>query len=445
MEKANVPCVPGYHGENQDPQYIKQKASEMGYPIMIKAVLGGGGKGMRIVRDEAEFDEMLESSKGESLKSFNDDRVLIEKYIERPRHIEVQVFADKHGNVVYLYERDCSVQRRHQKVLEEAPAPSLDDSTRKELGERAVAAAKAVNYVGAGTVEFIMDTDTNKFYFMEMNTRLQVEHPVTEMITNLDLVQWQIEVACGRPLPLTQEEIPCIGHAIEARIYAENTSNGFLPDSGKLVYFSTPPSAPDCRVETGVRQHDQVSVFYDPMIAKLIVKAPNRETALRKMQRALEQFHIAGVHSNVDFLHRIVSHKEFQGGKLDTSFISKHKNELFQDADNIEESVVQVAIFLSQKNKPTEFDSDFRLNTLFSKKLNFFDQKGNSITAEIRKTDEYSVSVNSQSPISVEFQISENQIKSRINGKKLVSTIILNGNDVYLFNNVLSSNHRLVV
>ncbi|KAI8850214.1 3-methylcrotonoyl-CoA carboxylase, subunit alpha [Chytridium lagenaria] len=321
MIKANVPVVPGYHGANQDPEYLQAEAGKMGYPVLIKAVKGGGGKGMRIVDKEADFMDMLESSKREAIKSFGDDTVLVEKYIVRPRHVEVQVFADKFGNAVYLFERDCSVQRRHQKILEEAPAPHLSPELRLDLGQKAVAAAKAVNYVGAGTVEFILDTDTNKFYFMEMNTRLQVEHPVTEMITDTDLVEWQLEVASGNPLPKEQDDLAILGHAFEARIYAENPDNGFLPDTGPLRHLSFPPTSTDVRIETGVRQGDEVSVHYDPMISKLVVRGENRTAALRVLRKALGEFEVVGLNTNIDFLKRLASHPAFIDGDVETGFI----------------------------------------------------------------------------------------------------------------------------
>ncbi|KAJ3331148.1 Methylcrotonoyl-CoA carboxylase subunit alpha, mitochondrial [Blyttiomyces sp. JEL0837] len=305
MTDAKVPVVPGYHGTEQSPDFLKKQADEMGYPVLIKAVKGGGGKGMRIVDKPEDFFEMLES------------------------HVEVQVFADTLGNAVYLFERDCSVQRRHQKVLEEAPGPGISEDLRKDLGEKAVAAAKAVNYVGAGTVEFILDTDTNKFYFMEMNTRLQVEHPVTEMVTNTDLVQWQLEVASGNRLPKLQEELGLDGHAFEARIYAENPDNNFLPDTGPLQHLSFPPASETVRIETGVRQGDVVSVHYDPMISKLVVKGENRTAALRVLRKALDEFEVVGLNTNIDFLKRLASHPGFISGDVDTGFIKKHETDLF--------------------------------------------------------------------------------------------------------------------
>ena len=274
MEKASVPLTPGYHGDNQDAAFLKAQADAIGYPVLIKASAGGGGKGMRLVEKGEDFDAALASCQREAKSSFGDDRVLVERYVTRPRHIEIQVFADSQGNGVYLFERDCSVQRRHQKVLEEAPAPGMTESIRREMGEAAVAAAKAVGYVGAGTVEFIAEHDvatTRRFYFMEMNTRLQVEHPVTEMISGQDLVEWQLRVASGEPLPLRQDQLQIRGHALEARIYAEDASKGFLPSTGKLLHLSPPAESLNVRVDTGVEEGDEITPHYDPMIAKLIV------------------------------------------------------------------------------------------------------------------------------------------------------------------------------
>ncbi|KAJ1957419.1 hypothetical protein GGI12_005032, partial [Dipsacomyces acuminosporus] len=345
MQAAGVPVVPGYHGNNQDPAFLKQQADEIGYPILIKAVLGGGGKGMRIVQKPEDFEMMLESSKREAIKSFSDDKVLIEKYLTTPRHVEVQVFADKHGNAVHLFERDCSVQRRHQKIIEEAPAPDLLPEIRKQLGEKAVAAAKAVDYVGAGTVEFIMDNETQQFYFMEMNTRLQVEHPVTEMVTNTDLVDWQLQVAAGNRLPKLQDEIECTGHAFEARIYAENPDNGFLPDTGCLIHLSTPKPSSTVRVETGVEAGDAISVYYDPMIAKLVVRGEDRQAALRVLRKALDEYEVAGLHTNIDFLKRLCLSSDFIDGKVETGFINKHLDELFPKAkDPSPQSIAQAAM-----------------------------------------------------------------------------------------------------
>ncbi|WP_321893724.1 acetyl/propionyl/methylcrotonyl-CoA carboxylase subunit alpha [Paraburkholderia tropica] len=332
MQSASVPLVPGYHGDDQSPELLQHEADRMGYPVLLKASAGGGGKGMRVVERSEEFSQALASCKREAASSFGDDRVLIEKYLLRPRHVEVQVFADKHGNAVYLFDRDCSVQRRHQKVLEEAPAPGLDDATRRAMGEAAVAAARAVNYVGAGTVEFILTRD-GKFYFMEMNTRLQVEHPVTEMITGLDLVEWQLSVAAGEPLPLTQGELKVNGHSIEARVYAENPSRGFLPSTGTLKHMRLPQAVEfsidgDVRVDSGVRQGDAITPFYDPMIAKLIVHGRDRRDALARMGRSLAECEIVGLSTNIEFLQRIVESEPFGAGDLDTGLIERHYDAL---------------------------------------------------------------------------------------------------------------------
>eukprot|EP01061_Rhynchopus_euleeides_P024900 TRINITY_DN4011_c0_g1_i1.p1 TRINITY_DN4011_c0_g1~~TRINITY_DN4011_c0_g1_i1.p1 ORF type:complete len:716 (+),score=359.79 TRINITY_DN4011_c0_g1_i1:66-2150(+) len=331
MESANVPCVPGYHGEDQTNETLQAKADAMGYPLLIKAVLGGGGKGMRVVRSSEQFIEELEGARREAIAFFKDDRVLMERFIETSRHVEVQVFCDKHGNGVYLFERDCSVQRRHQKVLEEAPAPGLSEEQRREMGETAVRAAKAVNYVGAGTVEFIFDAETNDYFFMEMNTRLQVEHPVTEMITGLDLVKLQINIARGEPLPFAQEDLEIKGHAIEARVYAEDPYSGFLPGSGTLTHVSLPSSEADdtvVRVDSGFRSGDDVLVHYDPMIAKLIVHAGTREKALAAMDHALSQYHIVGIPTNIEFLRTSVTHPEFAAGQVTTDFIKNNEEVL---------------------------------------------------------------------------------------------------------------------
>jgi 3-methylcrotonyl-CoA carboxylase alpha subunit len=340
MENADVPLVPGYHGDQQDPEFLQTQADRIGYPVLLKASAGGGGKGMRVIERSEDFKSSLASCKREAISSFGDDKVLAEKYLIRPRHIEIQVFADSHGNCVYLHERDCSVQRRHQKVLEEAPAPGMPLARRAAMGEAAVAAAKAVGYVGAGTVEFIANQD-GSFYFMEMNTRLQVEHPVTEMITGTDLVEWQLRVAFGEPLPKAQHELAIHGHSIEARIYAENPEKGFLPSIGTLRHMDTPsavsfelgagangdPAA--VRIDSGVREGDAISPFYDPMIAKLIVWGADRTQALARMSRALAEFQIVGLATNIAFLKRLVESAAFAQADLDTGLIERNAETLF--------------------------------------------------------------------------------------------------------------------
>ena len=331
MQSAKVPLVPGYHGDDQDDDLLTRESGSIGYPQLIKASAGGGGKGMRVVNQQSEFEASLISARREALSSFGDDKVLIERYLPAPRHVEMQVFADKHGNVVHLFERDCSIQRRHQKVLEEAPAPGMTDALRAQMGEAAINCARAIGYVGAGTVEFLLDTD-GSFYFMEMNTRLQVEHPVTEMVTGLDLVHWQLQVASGEALPLQQSEIKLDGHAFEARIYAEAPERDFMPATGRINYLAEPDSV---RIDTGVRAGDEIGINYDPMIAKLIVHGDDRLSAMAKMRKALGDYQILGVQTNIGFLSSLLSIDAFADGNFDTGFIGTHHQKLFdKEADN---------------------------------------------------------------------------------------------------------------
>ncbi|OZI55091.1 acetyl/propionyl/methylcrotonyl-CoA carboxylase subunit alpha [Bordetella genomosp. 5] len=346
METAGVPLVPGYHGDNQDPAFLKDQADAIGYPVLIKASAGGGGKGMRVVESGAAFLDALTSCQREAAASFGDDRVLIERYLQKPRHIEIQVFADTHGNCVYLFERDCSVQRRHQKVIEEAPAPGMTEERRRAMGEAACAAARAVGYVGAGTVEFIAEPD-GRFYFMEMNTRLQVEHPVTEMITGHDLVEWQLRVAAGEPLPARQEDLRIQGHAIEARIYAENPEKGFLPSIGTLSYLGLPPHTAfargDIRVDGGVRMGDTITPYYDPMIAKLIVHGADRDQARARMIQALAQTQAVGVQTNVAFLTRLMRDEAFAAADLDTGLIERRRATLLPEPQPVDDATLALA------------------------------------------------------------------------------------------------------
>ena len=404
MEKAKVPLVPGYHGDTQDADFLQEQADRIGYPVLLKASAGGGGKGMRIVEKSADFKAALQSCKREAANSFGDDRVLVEKYLTRPRHIEIQVFADTKGDCVYLFERDCSVQRRHQKVLEEAPAPGMTEERRRAMGEAAVAAAKAVGYVGAGTVEFIANQD-GTFYFMEMNTRLQVEHPVTEMITGLDLVEWQLRIASGEALPKKQHELAIRGHALEARIYAENPEKGFLPSIGTLRHLHTPvaaafglgtlpPSRPSpckgegedraasgyVRIDSGVREGDAISPFYDPMIAKLIVWGNDRSQALAHMAQALSEYRIVGLATNAAFLKRLVESKPFSDADLDTGLIERHRDALFPPAQpaGLPALALAAASLLSTEqsnaNDPWANTSGWRMNSTLIRQLDFADE-----------------------------------------------------------------------
>jgi 3-methylcrotonyl-CoA carboxylase alpha subunit len=348
MANAGVPLVPGYHGEAQDADTLAREADKIGYPLLIKASAGGGGKGMRVVESATQLSDAVPGAKREARSSFGEDRLLLEKYLARPRHIEVQVFADGHGNTIHLFERDCSVQRRHQKVLEEAPGPGMSAARRRQMGSAAVAAARAVGYVNAGTVEFIVD-QAGDFYFMEMNTRLQVEHAVTEMITGLDLVEWQLRVAAGEPLPLTQKQLAITGHAIEARIYAEDPERGFLPVAGRIAHLRLPQTSAQVRVDTGVREGDEVGVHYDPMIAKLICWDVDRPAALRRLRAALADCQVAGLATNLALLSAVSVHPAFatadrEAGLLDTSLIERYREELIPGAVPTPDRVLGVAV-----------------------------------------------------------------------------------------------------
>jgi 3-methylcrotonyl-CoA carboxylase alpha subunit len=328
MAKANVPLVPGYHGGDQNPATLKQSADDMGYPVLLKAAAGGGGKGMRAVYHSSEFDQALAAAKREAKNSFNDEIMLVEKYLQQPRHVEIQIFCDQHNNAVHLFERDCSLQRRHQKVIEEAPAPGMTEELRQRMGAAAIRAATAIDYQGAGTVEFLLDSN-GEFFFMEMNTRLQVEHPVTEMISGQDLVEWQLRVANGEPLPCTQDQLTLKGHAFEARIYAEDPEHDFLPSTGQLTELRSPLETNNVRIDSGVVEGDEVSVFYDPMIAKLVVWDLDRERALQHLTRALSDYKISGVTTNIPFLYNLASSQAFRNGDVNTGFIEEHDDEIF--------------------------------------------------------------------------------------------------------------------
>ncbi|WP_180830351.1 acetyl/propionyl/methylcrotonyl-CoA carboxylase subunit alpha [Vibrio parahaemolyticus] len=342
MSEANVPLVPGYHGTNNSVEHLLTEAEKIGYPVMLKATQGGGGKGMRVVNSAAEMPLAIDGAQREALSSFGDKQLLVEKCILQPRHVEVQVFADQHGHCVYLSDRDCSIQRRHQKVVEEAPAPGLSDELRKQMGEAAVQAAQAIDYVGAGTVEFLLDS-RGQFYFMEMNTRLQVEHPVTELITGVDLVEWQFKVAAGEHLPISQSEITHNGHSIELRIYAEDADNDFMPSTGRIDYLQEPISDSNVRlacvrVDSGVTQGDTISEYYDPMISKLIVWGQTRDIALKQLKLALTQYHVRGVTTNIGYLHSIVSQQAFANIELDTGFLVTHQQGI-SEQQNVSDSI----------------------------------------------------------------------------------------------------------
>lgn len=372
MEKAEVPVVPGYHGSNQDPEFLASEADKIGYPVLIKAVAGGGGKGMRKVEDPAKFAKELKAAKREAGSAFGHEDVLIEKFVTAPRHVEIQVFADGQGNAVHLFERDCSIQRRHQKVVEEAPAPGMPEEVRAAMGAAAVEAAKAISYEGAGTVEFIVDGSSglraDGFYFMEMNTRLQVEHPVTEMISGQDLVEWQFRVASGEALPKTQSELSINGHAMEVRLYAEDPAKKFFPSPGFLHHLRLPAEGGHTRVDTGVRSGDEVTMYYDPMIAKVITWGEDRADAIRHMTRAIKEIEVIGLKTNAAFLGEVMANKAFGAGDLDTSFIEQHQADLIPEASQTPAEVLALATLHSALTQgrdgsdPFDASDGFRLN-----------------------------------------------------------------------------------
>lgn len=374
MQAAGVPLVPGFHDSSPTAQQLHAAARAIGYPVLLKAVAGGGGKGMRVVLDDEHFVEALAAAQREAANSFGNDEMLVEKYLTQPRHVEIQVFLDEQGNGVYLFERDCSVQRRHQKVIEEAPAPGVSEKLRQAMGEAALRAAQAINYTGAGTVEFLLDSD-GAFYFMEMNTRLQVEHPVTEMITGQDLVEWQLLVAAGHRLPLDQQALKIHGHAFEARLYAEDPEHDFLPQTGRIHHLQPPLETPFVRVDTGVSQGDEISVYYDPMIAKLIVWGDNRDLALTRLCHALREYRISGVKTNLDFLYRIAIAEPFRQGDIDTRFIERHDSLLFSAPRDhhtnaclaalsllLSRENVSAAVGHLEANSPWQLNDNWRLN-----------------------------------------------------------------------------------
>jgi len=450
MEHASVPLVPGYHGDKQDAALLRKEAERIGYPVLIKATAGGGGKGMRIVSAPGEFSDALASCRREAKSSFGDDRVLVEKYVERPRHVEIQVFADNHGNVVHLFERDCSVQRLHQKVLEEAPAPGMTDARRRQMGEAAVAAARAVGYRGAGTVEFIVDPD-GKFYFMEMNTRLQVEHPVTEMITGQDLVEWQLRVADGERLPLAQQQLAIRGHALEARVYAEDPDKGFLPSTGRLLHLAPPPESLHVRLDTGVAQGDEITPYYDPLIAKLIVWDQTRDLALSRMFHALAEYRIAGVANNVEFLSRLVASPAFAHADLDTGLIERERAFLFPEQGAVPREAWLVAALATvlreeemsraaaarhpDRHSPWHLLDGWRLNSEFERRLIF--RHGDRETAVIvgYGHDHYALTLDGATTTARGELGANSTLRVELAGLRLDATVVAAGERRHVFLN----------
>ncbi|HEY5674280.1 MAG TPA: acetyl/propionyl/methylcrotonyl-CoA carboxylase subunit alpha [Malonomonas sp.] len=458
MQQAGVPLVPGYHGDDQQLATLRAAATEIGYPLLVKASAGGGGKGMRVVRAATELDAAIEGAKREAAASFGNDQLLLERYLEKPRHVEIQVFADNQGNVLHLFERDCSVQRRHQKVLEEAPAPGLSEELRQAMGDAAITAAKSINYVGAGTVEFLLDSD-GSFYFMEMNTRLQVEHPVTEMISGQDLVAWQLQVAAGQPLPCTQQQLKINGHAIEARIYAEDPTREFLPSIGGLQHLRFPAENAHLRIDTGVRQEDEVSIHYDPMIAKLIVWDVNRSAALRRLRRALEQVEVVGVTTNVAFLAAVARQAAFAAGNFDTGFIEQHRAELIPSAAPASEQTLILAslqLLLSRDadarrmaaksgdpHAPWHQTGGWRLNCDNHHSLSFADGETDLQVTMHYRPDGYLFEMPSGSvEVSGRFA-ADGRLQATINGQQLTAQVVRRGLELTVL--YAGSSHRLLL
>jgi 3-methylcrotonyl-CoA carboxylase alpha subunit len=458
METAGVPLVPGYHGESQDIELLRTEARRIGFPVLIKASAGGGGKGMRVVNGPDDFDAELMGAKREAINAFGDDRVLIERYVTRPRHVEIQVFADTQGGCVYLFERDCSIQRRHQKVVEEAPAPNLDPDIRRRMGEAAVAAARAIDYVGAGTVEFLLDED-GSFYFMEMNTRLQVEHPVTEYITGQDLVEWQLRVASGEPLPMTQDRLRIHGHAIEVRLYAEDPQKGFLPQTGRLEHLVFPPLGFGRRVDTGVRAGDTISIHYDPMIAKLIVRGEDRPAAVRLLKQALARTQVVGLAANTDFLLAIASHPAFLAADLDTRFIERHHADLLPEpppADDETLALAALAVLLDRSAKaravaaasadphsPWAASDGWRLNDDAHDTLVFRDGAADRSVPLIYRRQGYRFDLPGGA-MEASGQVGrDGKLSATLGGRKLDATVIRHGAEVSVF--LDRGSHRLTL
>jgi 3-methylcrotonyl-CoA carboxylase alpha subunit len=439
MGAASVPLTPGYHGDDQTPELLHDEAERIGYPVLIKAAAGGGGKGMRLVEKSADFLDALASCKREAISSFGDDHVLIEKYITKPRHIEIQVFADTLGNCVYLFERDCSVQRRHQKVLEEAPAAGMPEERRRQMGEAAVAAAQAVGYVGAGTVEFIANQN-GTFYFMEMNTRLQVEHPVTEMITGQDLVEWQLRVAAGQLLPLRQEQLEIRGHALEARIYAEDASKSFLPATGRLIRLAPPAESLNVRVDTGVEEGDEITPFYDPMIAKLIVWDETRDGALARMRKALADYQVAGLTTNIDFLSRLVACPAFAGADLDTGLIERQKEFLFPETQAVPRDALLVAtvgelLYEQQQARQAAMTSGdpwspwhardgWRMNLSAARTISFRDGEA-LVDVHVRyQRDRWQITVHGETTLARGKQLDDDRLAVEFDDRRLIASVV---------------------
>ena len=448
MHQAKVPILPGYYSEDQSAATLLQAAKKLGFPLLLKPIAGGGGKGMQVVHSEKGFEENLVSVQREAQASFGNKQVMLEKYLGQPRHIEIQIAADKHGNVVYLFERDCSIQRRYQKVIEEAPAPHISQELRGKMGKAAIKVARAINYESVGTIEFLLD-ENNKFYFMEMNTRLQVEHPVTEMITGIDLVAWQIMIAAGEKLPQPQQDITMKGHAIEARLYAEIPEQQFLPATGKIIYLNQPKQSQHVRVDSGIKTNDAISIYYDPLLAKIIAWDETREMALQKLKQALQDYHLVGVKTNLQFLLNIIQHPAFSQADFNTHFIETHQSKLFQEEKLYSETVVLASIFIllnqadhyryqtektADPHSPWSLLDAWQMNLTAQQTIQYTYNNNSFSIQVIHKKDHYQFVFPDQSYLHVSAVLNlRNQVEATIDGKKLQATVIKHNNNVTVF------------
>jgi len=444
MEKAGVPLIPGYHGEDQGSATLISEARKIGYPVLLKAAAGGGGRGMRVVENEKEFEAKLKSAKREAKSSFNDDVMLIEKYLLHPRHIEIQIFCDSHGNGVHLFERECSIQRRHQKIIEEAPAPKFDAGLQEKMGSVAIKAAQAIRYEGAGTVEFLVDK-AGRFYFMEMNTRLQVEHPVTEGITGEDLVWWQFLVASGEQLPKTQQALSFKGHAIEARIYAEDPDKDFLPAPGRIQRLIQPATDLNVRIDTGIEEGDQITSHYDPLIAKLIVTGEDRATAVRRLRQALGDYQIIGVTTNLEFLRRITRVQGFIDGEINTHFIEQHRKALFPETKPRSDRIFALAALycllvqneassqsVSKAYSPWAERDGFRLNLICTQTLYFREGQNVILVRAAYHAEGYSLTLPSKQNFLASGHLFKDTLMANLDGQQSKHRVIQEGNQLYI-------------
>ena len=462
MQNAGVPLVPGYHGENQDPAVLAEAAASIGYPVLIKASAGGGGRGMRRVDSAEEFEKALESAKRESKASFGDNTMLVERFVARPRHIEMQVFADSHGNAVHLFERDCSLQRRHQKVVEEAPAPGINNAVRDAMGAAALSAAKTIGYQGAGTVEFIVEgaraDQPDGFFFMEMNTRLQVEHPVTEMITGIDLVEWQLQIAAGEPLPLSQDEITATGHAVEVRLYAENPARNFMPQTGRLDHLRFPANSAHVRVDTGVREGDDVSMYYDPMVAKIVAWDQDRDSALRRLRGALAETSLVGLNSNLHFLSAVAAHPAFISAALETGFIETHLADLVPEATPASDEILALAALAellryetaaairaagsNDPHSPWQFADSWRMHGRGDFELRFQDGDDEIVLRASPAQTGYRIALR-EATMTVSGEFSDGgALLAEVDGVRIAATIVDGDGDMQIIAH--GRNHRLM-